>query len=47
MTKAQTIERILTLTGKAGQEKYFDQVSDWSAKYASKFLKVIEKLGKK
>ena len=44
MTKTQTISRILELTGKAGSEKHFDKVSDWSAKYAAKFLKVIEKL---
>lgn len=44
MTKAQRISKILDLTGKAGNEVYFDRISEWSDKYAAKFLKVVEKL---
>jgi len=47
MTKTQTLAKILELTGKAGNEVYFDKVDSWSAKYAAKFLKVVEKLTKK
>jgi len=46
MTKAQTTKLIIELANRVGDVKAVDKVNDWSAKYAAKFLKVIEKLKK-
>ena len=46
MTKAETISRILKITGKEGQELYFDKLIDKKTSYLNRLLKAIEKLTK-
>lgn len=46
MSKADTISKILTLTGKQGNESYFDKLIDKKTSYLNKLLKAIEKLTK-
>lgn len=41
MTKTKTIEQILEISNRAGDLKSFDKLSDQSAAYLTKLLKVI------
>lgn len=47
MTKIQLISRVLDITGKAGNEVYFDRLNERTEQYLGKLLKAVEKLSKK
>lgn len=46
MNRSDLISKILALTNKHGNEKYFNKLSDMDEGYLAKYVKVVEKLAK-